>query len=185
MKPYPFKPGVLLVAALAVIASATICSPLGRTTLAEEAKTSVAQEPIRITADKLVTDSGSQTAEFSGNVKAVQGATEVNAQKLIVHYSGANLQNETEQAENISKIEAVGNVRIVFDNRVAVSDQAVYTTSDRRLILTGKGSRITSDANVITGSKIILDRNQDRMEIIGSEQTQVEAVLHSDQRGLN
>ena len=152
---------------------------------ADEATQPAGQDTIHITADSLVTDNNARIAEFSGNVKAVQGNTEVNADKLILHYRGGQTENKEKGSDNIEKIEALGHVRIVFDNRVAVSEQAVYTTVDRRLVLTGKGSKITSDRNVITGNKIVLDRNNGRMEILGNEEKQVEAILHSDQRGLN
>lgn len=142
-------------------------------------------EPIEITADQLVTDSNSHTAQFSGNVIAVQGDTKVTTDRLVLHYGSTGSADEDQGRTNIEKFEAFGNVRIEFDNRLAVSDQAVYTTSDRRLILTGPQSKVTSGQDEISGSKIVFDRNTDQVKITGAAKSPVKAVIHSDQRGLN
>jgi lipopolysaccharide export system protein LptA len=142
-------------------------------------------EPIEITADQLVTDSNSHTAQFSGNVTAIQGDTKVTADRLVLHYGSATPGNEEPEQTNIEKFEAFGNVRIEFDNRLAVSDQAVYTTSDRRLILTGPQSKVSSGRDEISGSEIVFDRNSDQVKITGAEKSPVKAVIHSNQRGLN
>lgn len=142
-------------------------------------------EPIEITADQLVTDSNSHTAEFSGNVTAIQGDTKVTANRLVLHYGSANTDTEEQGRTNIEKFEAFGNVRIDFDNRLAVSDQAVYTTYDRRLILTGPQSKVSSGRDEISGSEIVFDRNTDQVTITGAENSPVKAVIRSNQRGLN
>ena len=142
-------------------------------------------EPIEITADQLVTDSNSHTAEFSGKVTAIQGDTKVTADRLVLHYGATTPGNEEQGQTTIEKLEAFGNVRIEFDNRLAVSDQAVYTTSDRRLILTGPQSKVSSGRDEISGSEIVFDRNTDQVRITGAEKSPVKAVIHSNQRGLN
>lgn len=142
-------------------------------------------EPIEITADQLVTDSNSHTAQFSGNVTAIQGDTKVTTDRLVLHYGSTSTANEDQGQTNIEKLEAFGNVRIEFDNRLAVSDQAVYTTFDRRLILTGPKSKVTSGRDEISGSEIVFDRKTDQVKITGAEKCPVKAVIHSNQRGLN
>jgi lipopolysaccharide export system protein LptA len=143
-------------------------------------------EPIRITADRLTSDSAQRTAVFSGNVKAVQAQTTILADQLTLTYkAGGSGGQEGMDAESIETIEAKGHVRITFDNRVAVSEKAVYTTIDKKLVLSGPGSSITSDKDVITGSRITFYREQGRFEIVGDESGQVKATIHSDQSGLN
>ena len=140
--------------------------------------------PIRITADKLVTDNSVRTAEFSGNVKAVQGDTEVLAQRLKLFY-GDSAGGASAASGDIERIEAYGEVKITFDNKVAVSDQAIYITDTRKLILQGPGSKVTSGKDEIVGSKITFFRNDGRVILDGDTDNRVKAIIHSSQRGLN
>lgn len=143
-------------------------------------------QPIEITADRLVTDNSAHTAEFSGNVTAIQSGTKITADRLILHYGGRNQETSAQAMNNIEKIEAMGHVRMMFDNRVAVSEQAVYTTKDRKLIFTGPSSRIIDGQDEITGGKIIFDRNSNKVTIgKGNQDDQVKAIIRSNQRGLN
>ena len=142
-------------------------------------------EPIRITSDTLVIDNQANSADFTGHVKAVQGATEVTADKLTLYYHGSDQSKSGNRSDNIKKIHAQGHVRIALDNRVAVSEQAVYTTADRLLVLTGRNSQITSENNVITGNEIVFDRKSGRLKVDNKGEGQVKAVIQSDQRGLN
>jgi len=143
-------------------------------------------DPIHITADRLIADNNARTAEFMGNVTAVQGETHMSAERLKVYYGQtATGENGTAATENsIERIEAEGHVRITFDNRVAQAEKAVYTTNNRTLILKGEGSTVTSGQSVVTGSEIIYDRNKGQVNIRGGR-NRVEAIIQSDQRGLN
>lgn len=142
-------------------------------------------EPIRITSDKLFIDNQANRADFTGHVKAVQGKTEVTADRLVIYYHGSDQPGNGNRSDKIKKIHAQGHVRIVFDNRVAVGEQAVYTTDKRQLVLTGQNSQITSDNNVITGNEIIFDRNNGHVKVDNKGDGQVKAIIQSDQRGLN
>lgn len=160
-----------------------ICPPwLG----ADEPVTENDTQPIEITADQLITDNNAQTAEFSGNVTAIQGGTKITADRLILHYGSNNNTPKSQAANNIEKIEAMGRVRMMFDNRVAVSEQAVYTTKDRKLIFRGPSSKISEGQDEITGGEIIFDRNTKKVTIgKGDQKNQVKAIIRSNQRGLN
>lgn len=143
-------------------------------------------QPIEITSDRLVSDNSTHTAEFSGNVTAIQGGTKITADRLILYYGGRNRETQTQTMNNIEKIEALGHVRMLFDNRVAVSEQAVYTTKDRKLIFTGPSSKIIDGQDEVTGGKIIFDRNSNKVTIgKGNQDDQVKAIIRSNQRGLN
>lgn len=184
MKALPFKcwhAATIVIMALIMFGTVRAGEPTGPD------KTASAQhkEPIRITADKLVTDDKAHSAEFSGNVTAIQGDTRVTAQRLILYYGSGNQGQAGMSMNSIERMEASGQVHIRFDNRLAVSEQAVYTTSDRKLVLTGPGSQVTSGQNVVTGSKITFDRNDGSVVIEGDPKNQVEAEIHANQRGLN
>jgi lipopolysaccharide export system protein LptA len=144
-----------------------------------------AQPPIHIVADRLVAHNESRSAEFIGRVRVVQGATTIQADRLKLVYKDGEGESTGLQAESIDSIEAVGNVRIEMDDRVAESQRAVYTAADRKLVLTGPGARVISGPNVIEGGTITFYRESGRVEMIGDEKNPVKAIIRSDQRGLN
>jgi lipopolysaccharide export system protein LptA len=79
---------------------------------------------------------------------------------------------------------STGNVIIKFDDRVATSDQAVYMTETRILILTGPGSTIKSGNNSVTGDKITLYRNDGRIYVESSGEKRVKAIFYSGDKGI-
>ena len=153
--------------------------------LAEETETRSKGDPIRITADKLVTDNAERSAQFTGNVKAVQGDTVITADRLTIFYKSGGASSATPSGDSIEKLEAHGKVRIEFDNRVAVSNQAVYIIAERKLVLSGPGSKVISGQDEVSGSKITFFRDDGRVSLEGDDQNRVNAIIHSDQGGLN
>jgi lipopolysaccharide export system protein LptA len=137
--------------------------------------------PIHITADQLVSDTAHRTAEFIGNVKVVQGQTTITADRLKLAYKGGGKSPTQTNADSIDTIEAQGHVRMEMDNRVAVGEKAVYTTTDRKLVLSGPGAQISSGPDVVEGTTITFFRDSGRVEMVG----QVKAIIRSEQRGLN
>lgn len=146
-------------------------------------------DPIRITADKLVTDGRTNSAQFTGSVRAVQGQSILTADSLtIIFDSQGDKGGTSEPAEgsaNIKRIEASGNVRIEFDNRVAVGEQAVYITDERKLVLKGPSAKVISGKDEAVGSMITFYRNDGRVSMEGDGKNRVKAIIHSGQRGLN
>jgi lipopolysaccharide export system protein LptA len=153
--------------------------------LAEEGNQKADKAPIRITADKMVTDNQKRSARFSGNVKAVQGDTVITTDHLTLFYSAQKDASDTQPANSIERIEAVGHVRIEFDNKVAVSNQAVYIIEERKLILSGPESKVISGQDEIAGSKITFHRDSGTVALEGDDENQVKAIIHSGQRSLN
>jgi lipopolysaccharide export system protein LptA len=153
--------------------------------LAEEGRQKADQDPIRITADKLVTDNQKRSARFSGNVKAVQGDTVITTDRLTLFYSAQKDASEAKPANSIERIEAAGHVRIEFDNKVAVSNQAVYIIEERKLVLWGPESKVISGQDEIVGSKITFHRDRGTLALEGDGKNRVKAIIHSDQRSLN
>jgi lipopolysaccharide export system protein LptA len=139
---------------------------------------------IRITAQRLVSNTADNLAEFIGDVKANQGETEITADSLKVFFSSQNEDGETSPAQSLEKLVATGNVEIKFDNRLAVARQAVYITAQRVLILKGPGARITSGENTITGETITFYRADGRFTVEGGSNGRVSAVILPDASGL-
>ncbi len=145
-------------------------------------------KPIKINADSLTINGNGNWAEFTGNVKVVQGKTTIAAQRLRIYYKGKGKPDQPtknkEEAE-LEKIEAYGNVRIVMDNRVAVTPKAVYSTADQTLTLEGDGSRLQSGKDRVSGKKIVFFRQQGRIKVTGSPGKQVQAIIFSDKETLD
>ena len=136
---------------------------------------------VYITSDKLIADSKARCAEFIGNVRAVQENTVITADRLKIFYKKVedNNKNLTSDEGSIEKIISSGNVKINFDDKVAVAEHAVYTSETGVLVLTGPNSKVTSGTNFVSGEKITLYRAEDRMTVESGNKKRVEAVFYS------
>ena len=145
-------------------------------------------KPIHITADKLVTDSRTRLAEFIGNVRAAQNGTVITADRMKVFYQSGPAKGGTDNtvgAQSVRKIIAEGNVKITLEDKIAVSSRAVYTPADRILVLSGAGSKLISGKNTISGQKITLNRASGSITVERGKEKRVEAVIFSEDGGLN
>ncbi|MBW1961625.1 MAG: lipopolysaccharide transport periplasmic protein LptA [Deltaproteobacteria bacterium] len=142
-------------------------------------------EQIRISADSLTVDNQAKFAEFTGNVKASQGNNVIRADKLKIYYKGGlGEKGKAPSAEQaIEKLVATGNVKIRFEQNLAVADEAVYITETRVLILTGKNSKITRGNDSISGSKITFYRDDGRISIEGGKEKRVEVIFYPGEKG--
>jgi|SaaInl8_200m_RNA_FD_contig_31_2168217_length_854_multi_5_in_0_out_0_2 lipopolysaccharide export system protein LptA len=142
------------------------------------------EEKISVQSDMLIVDNEKRYAEFTGNVKVIQGTTDIIADRLKIHYKKSANKSESYE-KSIEKIVASGNVAIKFDDKTAVTDEAVYETKTRIMILSGEGSRITSDKNSISGAKITIYRDSELIRVEGSGEKPVEATFYSEEKGLD
>jgi lipopolysaccharide export system protein LptA len=143
-------------------------------------------EKIRITAERMVSDSEAMWAEFIGNVEVVQGNDIIKADSLKIFYQSGSEKDkdETPGRESIKEIVATGNVTIHFDDKLAVSHRAVYTAENRVLVLSGGDSKVTSGRDSISGEKITLYRADGRIVVEGGSKKPVEAVLFPGEKGI-
>jgi lipopolysaccharide export system protein LptA len=141
------------------------------------------KEKIRISANTLISDPEAKYAEFIGNVSVTQGNTMITSDKLRIFYKEKS-DDKASGEDLIKKIVARGNVKIKFDNKVAESDEAVYTTEDRVLVLSGEESKVLDGNNSVSGSKITLYRTDGRIKVEGSGEKPVEAVLYPGGKGI-
>jgi LmbE family N-acetylglucosaminyl deacetylase len=84
----------------------------------------------------------------------------------------------------IEKLEASGNVKITFDDKVAVAQKAVYQTEKRVLVLSGPNSKVTSGKDSISGEIITYYRADERIKVESGPNKRVEAVFSSGGAGL-
>lgn len=153
-------------------------------------KGDIKKEQIHISAQSLVADDAEKYAEFIGNVKAVQGSTTINADRLKIHYEGQAKnriksqpgdKNKKEQ-DSINKIIATGNVKIKFDDIDAQASEVIYTTKDRTLILNGPGAKVVKKGSGSTSAKkITIHRDTGQIKFEGG----VEGFFFPGERDLN
>jgi lipopolysaccharide transport protein LptA len=147
------------------------------------------KEKIHISSESLVVNDAEKFAEFIGNVKAVQGTTEIVSDRLKIYYegnprpaSGGAPEGDGEARDSIKRIVATGHVKIHFDDTVAESREAVYTTADRILVLSGPNSKVTKPSSgEISGSKISIHRDSGQIKFEGN----VEGLFFPGEKGLN
>ena len=139
---------------------------------------------IHISAERLISNTADNHAEFIGNVRAKQGKTQIIADSLKIFFSGGSEVEPASPAQSLEKLVATGNVEIKFDNRLAVARQAVYITAQRMLILTGPGATVTSGDNTITGETITFYRDDGRFTVEGGSNGRVKAVILPEESGL-
>ena len=143
------------------------------------------KDKVYISADKLVADTGNNTAEFIGNVNVRQGKTTINSDNLKIHYAkNAEKKQIEKNNDSIERIIATGNVTIEMEEGVAKSDKAEYETKTKKLVLTGENSRIKSGSNYVTGTKITLYRETGQITVEGDKKKRVEAVFYSNGKGI-
>jgi lipopolysaccharide export system protein LptA len=136
---------------------------------------------IQIKADNLVAYNEASYAEFTGNVSAIQGTTQITSDKLKIYYSKApeNKGKKDTGEESIKKVVATGNVVIRSENRTAYTSMAEYTPASKIVVLSGTDSKVTSGNNFVTGEKITFYVKEDRVVVERSKEKQVEAVFYS------
>lgn len=141
------------------------------------------KEKIHISANTLMVDGEGKYGEFTGNVRVTQGSTVITSDRLKIFYKAAQGKKNASGEDAIEKIIAEGHVRITFDDKVAETDQAVYTTADQVLILSGANSKVTTGNDSISGAKITLFRADGRIKVESSSDKPVEAVFYPDEKG--
>lgn len=153
----------LLIAALLLLVAAPLSAapPSGRPDRS--------QMPITVNADHLQADNKGKKAVFSGRVVSRQQEVTIYSDRLEVYYG--------EQSEEVDRIIAVGNVRIVQTDRVGTGGHAVYETKAGKITLTGS-PRVTRGSDTIAGNVITYYIDEERSVVDGGGDGRVEAVIH-------
>lgn len=146
------------------------------------AQTAKAKVPIEISSDRLASNPAQKYVEFSGNVKVLYDIYRINSSQLRIYYT--QKQNAADDnplaVEGITSIAAIGNVTVVSPEYDIKSEKAEYDIATGLGTFTGKEVRVTQDKNVITGSKITINRNTGRISVDGGNQGRIKAVFYTD-----
>lgn len=131
--------------------------------------------PITVKSNEMTADNRGKTALFTGKVVAKQGDITIFSDKLVVNYA--------DKSGDVEKVEALGNVRIVQQNRTGFADQAVYDSHNGRIVLTGN-PRVVQGGDSIRGKVITYYLDDDRSDVSsgGDPKARVEAVINPPAR---
>ncbi|MCK5417536.1 MAG: hypothetical protein KAI93_03500 [Desulfobacterales bacterium] len=138
-------------------------------------------EQIQVVADKLITNNAEKYAEFVGDVRTRQGNFTITSEHLRIYYKDNldNLQNQTGSQELIQRIVASGHVKISSDKYIAEAERVEYDLDSAVLVLEGENTTIKSGNNIITGSKITVNRQDGQIIVEGSAEKRVKARFYS------
>lgn len=124
-------------------------------------------QPLEITSQQLEVFQEEQRSIFSGAVVAQQGEMTLYTDQLTVIFDGQN---------DVSRIEAAGNVRIEEPLRTARGSNAVFDREADTLILSGN-AEVVQGENRITGDEITLFIGQNRSIVKSHDTGRVRAVI--------
>ena len=131
--------------------------------------------PITIKSNEMAADNKGKTAIFTGKVVAKQGDVTIYSDRLTINYG--------DKKNDIEKIEADGNVRIVQENRIGTASHAVYESTQGRITLTGN-PKVMQGTDTMSGNVITYFIDDDRSEVSSGPGRPVEVLIHpSTQKG--
>ena len=125
--------------------------------------------PITIKSNQLSADNKGKTAVFTGKVMARQGDITIYCDRMTINYGDTR--------DEVDKIEADGNVRIVQENRIGLASHAVYDNKQGYITLTGN-PKVMQGADSISGKTIVYYIDEDKSLVSGEGDSRVNAVIH-------
>jgi lipopolysaccharide export system protein LptA len=142
--------------------------------MAAPAAPAASQEPLKIKSDTLHADNEKKTATFEGKVVARQGDLTLYADRLVITSASASAA----AGQEVSRVEAFGNVRILQGTQQASGAHAVYEPKDARILLDGSPKVSSQGGNEITGKLITYYVNEQRSVVTGGPDERVQAIFH-------
>jgi lipopolysaccharide export system protein LptA len=134
-----------LVAAMILVAAASAGGAAHAQGLGLGTKNS---KPIEIYADEGIEwDQNKKRYVARGNAKAIQGDTTVYADTLTAYYEEKKGKGK---GSEITRIEAVGKVKIVSPTQTAYGDNGVYDARRQVLVLTGRNLKLVTKEDIVT-----------------------------------
>ena len=142
-----------------IVSSLLLSVAIGSPSFAIKDTGNTENKPIIITSETLTADNKNNIAVFEGTVVAQTSDITMSSDKMIVYYDNSE--------SKVSKIHAIGNVKVLNNARVLFSKEAVYLDNEEKIIFSGNPKAVEGD-NVITGEKIIFFIKDERAVVKSS-----------------
>ncbi len=160
--------------------------------------TKKSKKPINITSDNMEADNRRKTVVFIGRVRAVQEGQVLTCDRLIVFYTDAKtpakpaggapdrpsatpgLFGAGGSGRQIKHITALGHVKLVHKNRVAMGRRADFFRRENRVVLSGE-AKVWDGRNTLTGERITVFLDEDRSIVEGGPSHRVQATIFPTQ----
>lgn len=171
------------------------CGVGGGMVYAQPAKPPAGDEPLNITASRLEADHEKRVITFSGQVVARQGEVILYADDLKIYYeakkepkkeAGANVGNtgaketqsplESVGIDKITQIEALGQVRLVQNDKVISGTKATYYKPQEKIVLLGNPQLWRGESS-LKGEKITFYLKENRAVVEGAPKKRVQATI--------
>lgn len=152
------------------------------------------KKPIHITSDNMEADNQRKTVVFIGRVKAIQGDMTLFCDRLIIFYieakkpvkpagqapdrpsGGGGLFDTGGSGRQIKHITALGHVKLVQKNKVAMGRRADFFRRENRVVLLGE-AKVWDGRNTLTGERITVYLDEDRSIVEGGRNRRVQATI--------
>lgn len=135
----------------------------------------VGSEPIHVSAKTLEWDHKGHKATFHQEVVARQQDLEIHCDDLIIYFN--------ENDDDVTRLVAKGNVRILQMDRRASCEEAVYDRSNNRIVLEGDPV-IRQGQNEVRGKRVIFYVGENRSVVEGGEGGRVKVTLIPEKEEL-
>ena len=111
-------------------------------------------QPIQIEGDALEIRDQENKAEFTGNVKVVQGTTTLQAGRMVVHYKSGGKGSVASGNADIEKIDVFDKVYLKSQTQEATADTGTFNLDNETLVLKGKKVVLSEGENVFVGCQL-------------------------------
>ncbi len=131
-------------------------------------------EPVQVTADRMVSDSRTDEVVFTGNVETRRGDLYVKADRLEV--------KQDRQSKKVARMVAVGNVFIRRGEQAATAERATFFESEQKAVLTGNPHAWEGNTEV-WGEEMVFLLAEGNMIVTGGTQRVRVQLLPSSNEG--
>ncbi|ADK85324.1 lipopolysaccharide transport periplasmic protein LptA [Desulfarculus baarsii DSM 2075] len=152
-------------------------------------------KPINVDADSLEVDNKNNVAHFIGKVTAKQGDVNIVCDQLDVYYDNTDKPRQEAPAQasgesalglgggdgRVTKVVALGHVRVTQKDRVAVGRKGTYWAGARKLLMEGNAT-VWQGKNQVAGEKITVFLDQDRALVHGQPGKRVSVTIVPDKK---
>ena len=128
---------------------------------------------IEITATSMEWKKEESIAIATGDAKAIQGATILYANKIIVFF------DKEKDFNSIKKLDASGNVKFIRENQIATGNNAVYFVENEKIFIKGNVTLQREDSMML-GDELSIDLKTSSSKLTSKNNEKVKAKYNTE-----